>query len=464
MTHDAVICGAGPAGSVIARRLAAAGVRVALVDAAARPRATVRSGAAVRPGMAAGPRANIRRGVEEQGVEGLSARSLELLAEEGVDLADVIAGPLARRGVWAGGRSVEGREWLIERAQLAEALRACARAAGADYRPGAATSSSRERDRWRIGLRGGGTLAAPLIIDARGRRGAQRRGPVLLAIGQRFRSRAAGPAGTGIGVTDAGWCWWAQYERMLWVQVVGRPHAGRPASWLAGAAAQVPELARALEGACAAGTAVARAAHARLGAPGNDPTLWRVGDAAFALDPLSGQGVFEALRGARLAATAILSVLTGGETLPAHRFITLRHEDAWANGVRAAAGFYGENAGRGAFWSDTAAAYQALLPQAASSAAPGCGTRIERRPVLENGRIRERDVMVTARQPRGAWQVDGVPLVELKSYVEAAERATILGAAAALGRPPAAVASAMHWLREAGGLPRHVPPRVSSGG
>src|SRR6185312_12304921 len=101
---------------------------------------------------------------------------------------------------------------------------------------------------------------------------------------------------------------------------------------------------------------------ARLGAPGNDAAFWRVGDAAFALDPLSGQGVFEALRGARLAATAILSVLAGGEALPAHRFITLRHEDAWARGVRAAAGFYRENAGRGAFWSDTAAAYEALLP------------------------------------------------------------------------------------------------------
>jgi len=420
--------------------------------------------------MAAGPRADVRRGVE-----GLSARSLELLAEESVDLAEFIVGPLARSGAWAGGRRVEGREWLIERAQLAEALRTAARAAGADYRPDAATRITRVSDGWRMGLRSGGTLAAPLIIDARGRRGAQRRGPVLLAIGQRFRSRAGGPAGTGIGVTDAGWCWWAQHERMLWVQVVGRPHAGRPASWLAGAAAQVPELARALDGACPEGTAVARAAHARLGAPGHDPTFWRVGDAAFALDPLSGQGVFEALRGARLVATAILSVLAGGEAPPAHRFITLRHEDAWANGVRAAAGFYRENAGRGAFWSDTAAAYETLVPAAAASDAPGeSGARIERRPVLEHGRIRERDVIVTARHSRGVWQVDGVPLVELKVYVEAAEQpallgaaaeqATILGAAAALGRPPAAVASAMHWLRETGSLLRHVPSRVSSGG
>ena len=79
MTHDAVVCGAGPAGSVIARRLAAAGVRVALVDAAVRPGATVRSGitvrsgaavrtgAAVWPGMAAGPLADVRRALAPGG-------------------------------------------------------------------------------------------------------------------------------------------------------------------------------------------------------------------------------------------------------------------------------------------------------------------------------------------------------------------------------------------------------------
>ena len=47
--------------------------------------------------------------------------------------------------------------------------------------------------------------------------------------------------------------------------------------------------------------------------------------------------------------------------------------------------------------------------------------RIERRPVLDRGRIVEREVMVTAEHPRGLWHVDGVPLAALKAYLDAAE-------------------------------------------
>ena len=436
MTHDVVVCGAGPAGSVAARRLAAAGARVALVGTMSRP-----------------------------GWEGLSARSRALLAEEGLDLkTDVIAGPFARRGVWADGRAVEGTEWLAERSQLAELLRAGARSAGAEYRQDRVTGANRGTKCWRVGLADGGMLTAPIFIDARGRRGRQRRGPLLLAFSQRFRRPISGAWGTGIGVTDAGWCWWAERDQALWVQIVGRPRAGHPAAWAAAAAAQVPALARALDGASMDGPPVARPAHARLGAVGHDPTLWLVGDAALALDPLSGQGVYEAVRGARLAATAIQSVLDGGDAGVAQRFIAERRVEAWRHGLGAAAGFYRENASRGAFWIETTAAYQALLAEPAvplPASAPAL--RVERRPVLDAGRITERDVLVTSEHPRGVWQVAGVPLVALKTYLDAAERATTADAAMALGRPPAAVASAIHWLQRAGNAAASLP-RISSGG
>ena len=445
MTHDVVVCGAGPAGSVAARRLAAAGVRVALIGTTSRP-----------------------------GWEGLSARSRALLTEEGLDpQAEAIAGPFARRGVWADGRAVDGTEWLAERSQLAELLRAGAQSADADYRQDRVTSAIRGAGCWRVGLADGGMLTAPILIDARGRRGAQRRGPLLLAFAQRFRRRTAGASGTGIGVTDAGWCWWAELDQALWVQVVGRPRAGHPAGWIAAAAAQLPALARALDGASIDGDPAARPAHARLGAAGSDPTLWLAGDAALALDPLSGQGVYEALRGARLAATAIQSVLDGGDAGVAQRFVAARRAEAWQRGVGVAAGFYRENGSRGAFWSETAAAYEALLAKPApQSALPSPdrerfahapAMRVERRPVLDGSRIIERDVLVTAEHPRGVWQVAGVPLVALKAYLDAAERATPAGAATALGRPPAAVASAILWLQRAGNAAAS-SSRVSSGG
>ncbi len=432
--YDIVICGAGPAGSAVARRLAAPGARVALVGAASRP-----------------------------GWEGLSARSRALLAEEGLDETDFIAGPFARRGSWADGRPVEGVEWLMERSRLAEALRGRALEAGAMPRLDTVAAFARGADRWRVTLRSGEVLEAPMLVDARGRRGAQCRGPLLLAYGQRFRKRSQGRSGTGIGVADFGWSWWAEHGTTLWVQVVGRPRSGYPVAWVAGAAAQLPALGRALEGASIDGEPVARAAHARFGLSGKDPTLWRVGDAALALDPLSGQGIYEALRGALLTSTAIQSVMNGGDAGLAQRFIADRRQESWQHGVGVAAGFYRENADHGDFWSETAAAYAALLPEPGHAAAR-MTARIERRPVLEEGRILERDVIVTAENPRGVWHVAGVPLVTLKAYLDSAERATIAGAAAALDRTPAAVASAIHWLRQKGAMQRQVPPQISSGG
>jgi 2-polyprenyl-6-methoxyphenol hydroxylase-like FAD-dependent oxidoreductase len=471
VSHDVLVIGAGPAGSVAARRLAAAGARVALVGAAARA-----------------------------GWEGLSRRSVALLAEEGLDgkegfdgaeglerVRGIIDGPYSRSGEW-GGRAVEGTEWLVGRRALADGLRARACAAGVDDRRDTVTDLGWEGGRWLARLRAGGMLAAPQVIDARGRRGPERHGPLLLAVGRQFRTRfrhaAAAPAqpGTHLHAIDFGWCWWAARADALWVQVVGRPRgtrpamalsaaayadAGHPAAWIAAAAAQVPALARALEGSLPDGNLVARPAHARLGLTvrgaardtARDTMRWLVGDAALALDPLSGQGVYEALRGARLVATAVQSVMRGGDAAPAHRFVTERQQESWASGVRTAAGFHRENVDRGSFWSQIAAAYERLLPSAAPSA-----PRVERRPVLCGGLFQERDVIVTSQHPRGVWHVADVPLVSLKGYLESAEHATVTGAAAAVDRPAAAVASAIHWLQQTGVVAREIRPGASSGG
>ena len=187
----------------------------------------------------------------------------------------------------------------------------------------------------------------------------------------------------------------------------------------------------------------------------------------MALDPLSGQGVYEAIRGARLVATAVQSVIEGGDARVAQRFVAERREEAWLHGVRVAAGFYRENESCGGFWTETAAAYEALLPERAEQRAAAVrvgSARIERRPVLDEGRILERDVVVTAEHPRGVWRVAGVPLAALQGYLEAAEHASVDAAAVALDRTPAAVASAMNWLRERGPLLQRELSRVSSGG
>jgi hypothetical protein len=112
---------------------------------------------------------------------------------------------------------------------------------------------------------------------------------------------------------------------------------------------------------------------------------------------------------------------------------------------------------------ETATAYERLLPSALSAQEPAA-PRVERRPVLCGDRILERDVIVTPQHPRGVWHVADVPLVSLKGYLESAEHATVSGAAAAVDRPAAAVASAIHWLQQTGILARQVRPAVPLGG
>jgi flavin-dependent dehydrogenase len=428
---DVAVLGAGPAGAAVAKRLAADGAAVVVLT---------------------GPLPAAAR-------EGYSRRTRERLQAEGLDEASAtLAGPVARSGHWGAGRTVDGLEWLADRAQFATGLgRALART-GVRCLAGPATRVARTQAGYLVES-GSGRVEARLVVDARGRRGPQSRGPLLLAIG-RAHARASGREGTRIASWSRGWCWLADDGERVFVQLVGAARgAARPLDWFAAAAAELPGLGEILA-APAAGPLVARPAHARLGRASPDPGIFRVGDAALALDPLSGQGVYEALRGATVVAAAARTVLEGGDAALAARFVSERHHETWSKAVATAAGFYAENAALGAFWADTAAAYAALVPPPVPVA-----PRIERRPVLEDGRIRERAVLVTAAAPRGAWHVAGVPLVALLDLVRDAAPAvpSLLDAARRLDRPPAAVESALAWLKASGALaaPRGAP--LSSG-
>jgi flavin-dependent dehydrogenase len=428
---DVIVLGAGPAGAVVARRLATGGARVLVVRGA--------TPAAAR--------------------EGFSRRTRERLLEEGLDeVVATLEGPVPRGGRWGDGRSVAGLEWLADRARVSRALDAALERGGVARLAGPATRVGRGAGGFTVEC-AAGRCAAPLVVDARGRRGPQSRGPLLLALGRRHAHRSGRPA-TRIEAWSGGWCWLADDGEQVFVQLVGGARAGgAPGDWFAAAAAHVDGLAPILASA-PVGPLVARPAHARLGRASPDPGLWRVGDAALALDPLSGQGVYEALRGAATVAAAVGSVLAGDDAGLAAQFVAARYQEAWSRAVASAARFYGENESLGPFWSDTAAAYARLCAPATGGAA-----RVEQRAVLEDGRIRERAVLVTARVPRGAWHVEGVPLVALLELVrgQAPAGPSVADVAQRLDRPPAAVESALRWLRAAGALvaPREAP--LSSG-
>ena len=430
MTQVLVI-GGGPAGCAVARRLALGGVAVTQVLA----------------GTVAGR-------------EGLSARTCQFLREEGLgEFVESLTGPVPRAGKWGSGRDVAGEEWLVDRERLAAAMRAAARTAGVEQRDDLVEAIEGEYPAFRVHTRSGTEIRATCIVDARGRRGAELHGPTLIATGRAFRRGQPLPAATAIHPLPWGWCWIVTAGHEVWVQLAGRSGDGHPDSWLARAAAALPALAGMMDGAVTAGEPVSRPSHARRSVGAPRVGVVRAGDAAIGLDPLSGQGVFEALRGARVAVAAIRSLLDGVDAAVVTRFLAERDDALWDRVVVTAASFYDENAALGPFWADTAAAYRSLVRPSAAVA-----TSIARRPVLDGERIREHDVLVTTAQPRGVWQVDGVPVVDLLHYIQRAGGATPGEAAAELARPTAAILAAARWLRDAGAWPPGASNVIAAGG
>ncbi|HXG96748.1 MAG TPA: NAD(P)/FAD-dependent oxidoreductase [Gemmatimonadales bacterium] len=321
---DAVVVGAGPAGSATALQLARAGARVLLLDRARFPR-------------------------DKPCSEYLSPESTRVLERLGQDVLGAVAAasPARLTGmkvVAPSGAAVVGRfatfSYALPRTRFDTILRAGAEAAGAEVREGVkveevlydrgAVAGVVARDT------GHGTrdsYRSRIVVGADGLRSvvARRLGPVH-AIGPKRVAFTAHVA----GVQD--------------VDDVGEMHVGRQGyvglgpigDGVTTVALVVPfaearrgnrffdELNRfpGIAGRFDAGRIVrhvlATGPFARwsrravaAGASGGGSALL-VGDAADFFDPFTGQGIYSALRGAELAAAAILATLTTGASLQAY--------------------------------------------------------------------------------------------------------------------------------------------------
>lgn len=391
-------------------------------------------------------------------VEGISGRTLSLLRQWGLAAAaDSVCGPGERLGGWAGRDLTGNREYLVDRAQFDHALLSDAAAEGVTILSDRVIGYGYDRDRWRIRTRHA-SIDCRIVVDARGRRAckAARKGPDLIAVCQRFRVPQSAKVLTRIEAVPQGWCWLAANGGMSWLQVVSSPeepslrlglerHLG---DFLAAA----PKTAAVLSAATPEGAPLARAATASVSVRQDVPGALGAGDAVLALDPLSGQGMYEALRSATVAVAAAHSVLSGGDWDLVARFVRERICDLWRRRSESAALFYEQQARHtpSSFWRRSAAVYSAC--RGGDRSAPAGAARIEHRPVLNGPLIESRRVVVTAQSPRGVWQVDGVDLAKLVDFLHTAPTTNVEHAARHLCRPPAAVARAMQWL-SAHGLP-----------
>jgi hypothetical protein len=198
--------------------------------------------------------------------------------------------------------------------------------------------------------------------------------------------------------------------------------------------------------------ALARTSGAVLAPEVCGDTWLRVGDAAMAADPLSGNGIFQSLSSALQAPMVVHTLLNHPADAPhAQRFHTERVQGLFQRFARIGRDFYAQEARWAGepFWAVRRAWPDALPAHGAEGDAP---PHIEQRPVVDRDRIRLAEVLVTTEQPLGIWHVDGVEVAPLWRAAQAAPGHEVEALAPLLGGSQVRAQGALRWLRAQAGL------------
>jgi hypothetical protein len=261
-----------------------------------------------------------------------------------------------------------------------------------------------------------GPVRAAIIVESRGRRApaarGRCRGPATVAVAG-WTEGPAPETAAALAATSAGWYWSTALHGRRWTQIVvdgDGARAGR--GWIAAAWQSV---------AAAAGSGFpalpenphVRAAELRLTAPELQPRCPRLGDAAVAIDPLSGHGIFWAISSA-LMAPPLLRAVADGETELAARFYRDRVAATFWRQARIGRDFYRMVADwpEAPFW-QARRGWPDDKPAHAHLAAPERARRV----VVQDGRLREADVLLTPQEPEGVAFVYGQAIAPILDRV-----------------------------------------------
>lgn len=435
-SYDIAVIGAGPAGSATAIGLSRLGYRVVLIHQ---------------------PRRRLS-------IEGISHHTLSALQQLHCHHAVDAAGEqVARHIVWNGEETSRNREFVLNRPRFDAALLEDAIAAGVTLIAGKMVKNHRDSDHWTLKIeQEGGRQAqrARFFVEARGR-GAPAHGsraslgPAALAMSRPWRLPPNSSA-SHLATFAQGWGWYicdAEGNAVLQIMTAAKLKDETQTQGLS-LQQRYDQL---LNGFSAARNWIRQGTPAgEVSACGAGMTLHsdlvqenylRVGDAALAPDPLSGHGIFESLSGAMTAIAVIHTLRQKPERLQlAADFYRRRIEQRYGQLARVGRDFYQQETHwpqqrfwqQRRDWPDLEPAHPEPLSKPA---------RIETRPVILEGMIDSQPVVVTADQPLGVWQVNGVPLVPLLELLKS-KKITPETAAQQLQCPLQEVKQAYAWLRQ----------------
>lgn len=420
---DPAVCvlGAGPAGCVIAYRLATLGHDVVLV---------ARTHARRHP-MGETVPASVERLLEAVGLGAVVPMAAYRVAAEGLVLWESEA-PVAH----------PSPTLLLRRDRFDALLCMAAERAGVRVLRSAAGATPQRRPDggWRASFttaRGGDCIEAAFLVDARGRRGGgtRRLGAATVALAARWQGASPLPATTCLEASSDAWAWGGvapdgRQAAACFVDpqlVAGLDPAGRMALYVR--LLDRTRLLRQLLTGRTCEAPVVLAATARLGLHIAGPGLIAVGDAAFTTEPLSSQGVqgaiVSALQGAAVVHTALMQPENATLALDFHRASRL---GAASSAIAHTASLHSAVLARfdTPFWRSRAeAAEQSPQPKHVGAAVPDAplrlspSARIQDGPVLDGVIIRRQRVLEdSGLQGRVAYlgAVKVAPLIEATRF------------------------------------------------
>jgi flavin-dependent dehydrogenase len=415
-----VVLGAGPAGAAVALGLRRLGHAVTMVGV---PRAF-------------------------DAIEGVSDRVVAGLRGVGIEAAlAAVAEPSPRRATWAGATTALNSERLVDRAafdrllwqELQDHGIECIAARVMRWAPGEHDESGHTLQIQHPDETQAMTLRARFVVEARGRLAPHppqgvTRGPETVAL--LWRGQGA-PGGVALQLT-------------VDPSTITLPPRAQLGAFIRERLSTVDAALPFLDTAATEVHALARTSGAVL-APEVCGDRWlRVGDAAMAADPLSGNGIFQSLSSALQAPMVVHTLLNHPADAPhARRFHTERVQGLFQRFARIGRDFYAQEArwAEQPFWAARRAWPDALPAHGADAdSAP----RIEQRPVVDRDRIRLAEVLVTAGQPLGIWHVDGVEVAPLWRAARAAPGREVEALVPLLGGDTGRAQAALRWLRAQG--------------
>ncbi|MFT0212314.1 tryptophan 7-halogenase [Pseudomonas sp. F1_0610] len=398
-----VVLGAGPAGAVCALGLHKLGYLVTVVS-------SKRSFAAL---------------------EGVSQRVLHAFQQAGLDLAlATVNQSCARHVIWNGQESAQNHEFLLDRPVFDQAIIAQLKQAGIPVIEKSAVQVQAVSAGFSVQLKDGQALHADFLVEARGRQapasGKGLRGPETISLLNRWQA-TQGEAKTAVTSLPDGWSWMAQLPdgRCYWQITLDVASANLPNK------DQLLDYCNQRRKACILSQQFfaqsprqgidlhARSSTSTLSQIAVGDNWIRIGDAAMAVDPLSGNGAFQSLSSALQAPAVIHTLLSKPEHKKlAQSFHQSRIENLFMRFARLGRDFYAQEQQwqSNPFWQK-----RSTWPD---NQPMHLVTRLEQlqiatRPVLQSNLIVAKEVVITPDQPLGIWHLEGI---ELAGFVQQIKR------------------------------------------